>query len=166
MFSKRTIVTITLITLSGTTALAQDWMGPREQHPKQHMGEQDSSHRGPDIEAIASELGLDPATTAKLKAIKRQARNDLMDARFAVKKAKTAMRDLLEEDTPNESQIMRQIEEIGRLEVNVHKLKVRSLLAARALLTPEQRAAFKKLRRAQKEHRRDKRKHRKMKRQF
>ena len=155
MFNKRTITLITLITLSGTTALAQDWMGPREQHPKQHMGEQDSSHRGPDIEAIASELGLDPATTAKLKAIKRQARNDLMDARFAVKKAKTAMRDLLEEDTPNESQIMRQIEEIGRLEVNVHKLKVRSLLAA-----------FKKLRRAQKEHRRDKRKHRKMKKQF
>ena len=59
MFSKRTITLITLITLSGTTALAQDWMGPREQHPKQHMGEQDSSHRGPDIEAIASELGLE-----------------------------------------------------------------------------------------------------------
>ena len=89
-----------------------------------------------------------------------------MDARFAVKKEKLTLRELLEEAEPSESKIMRQIEEIGRLEVEVRKVKMRSLLAVRAMLTPEQRDEVKQLRRAQKEKRRGERKNRKMKQRF
>jgi len=109
---------------------------------------------------------LHESLAAKLKEIKRAARDEIMDARFAVKKAKVALRDLLEEDEPNHSQIMEQIEGIGQLEVAAHKLRVSSLLEARELLTPTQRAAFKELRRTQKENRREKRQHRKMKKRF
>ena len=163
MTIRSSILIATFITATSGSALAQDWAGQRH-------GPHDSMHEergeGPNIDMIANRLGLDPETKDKLKAIKRQARHDLMDARFAVKKEKLGLRELLEEETPSESQIMRQIEEIGRLEVEVHKLKIRSLLAARELLTPEQRVTMKKIRRAQKEKRRGERKHRKMKRQF
>ena len=159
------ILVVTLLTITSSIALAQHW-GPQN-HPRQgNMDEPGLAERGPDIETIATQIGLDDDTKAKLKEIKRQTRNELMEARFEVKKAKVALRDLLEEDSPNESAIMRQIEDIGQLEVEVRKLKIRSLLEARELLTPEQRVAFKKLRRTQKEHRREKRKNRKMKHRF
>ena len=158
------LLTLALISLVGSTGLAENWdEQPRE--ARAYHQDRGPKH-GPDIEAFADQLGLDQETKDKLKAIKRQTRHDMMDARFAVKKEKLTLRELLEEEAPNERQIMSQLEEIGRLEVEARKIKVRSLLAARELLTPEQRLAVKELRRAQKDKRRGDRKHRKMKRHY
>jgi Spy/CpxP family protein refolding chaperone len=46
-------------------------------------------------------------------------------------------------EQPNESEIMRMIEEMGKLEIEIHKTRVKAMLKARAYLTPEQRNQFK-----------------------
>ena len=78
-----------------------------------------------------------------MKEIRREARDAIMEIKFEVKKLKVAMHDSLDVEQPNESQIMRMIEEIGKLEIEIHKTRVRAMLKARAYLTPEQRDMFK-----------------------
>ena len=102
-------------------------------------------HQGPALEEVAVELGLDDNTIATLKEIRREARDATMEIKFEIKKLKVAMRDLLDEESPNESQVMRLIEEMGKLEIEVRKTKIGALIKARGLLTSEQRAMFKKL---------------------
>ena len=102
-------------------------------------------HQGPAFEEVATELGLDENTVASLKEIRREARDAIMEIKFEVKKLKVTMHDLLDEETPNESQIMRLIEEMGKLETEVRKTRTRALIKARSYLTAEQRAMFKKL---------------------
>ena len=79
-----------------------------------------------------------------MKEIRRDARDAIMEIKFEIKKLKVTMHDLLDEETPNESQIMRLIEEMGKLEIEVRKTRTRALIKARSYLTPEQRAKFKK----------------------
>ena len=102
-------------------------------------------HQGPMFEEAAAELGLDDNTVAALKEIRREARDAIMEIKFEIKKLKVTMHDLLDEETPNESQIMRLIEEMGKLEIEVRKTRTRALIKARSYLTVEQRATFKKL---------------------
>jgi Spy/CpxP family protein refolding chaperone len=98
---------------------------------------------GPDLDKVASELGLDSSTVESMKEIRREARDAIMEIKFEVKKLKVAMHDSLDVEQPNESQIMRMIEDIGKLEIEIHKTRVRAMLKARAYLTPEQRDMFK-----------------------
>ena len=102
-------------------------------------------HQGPALEEAAAELGLDDNTVAALKEIRREARDAVMEIKFEIKKLKVTMHDLLDEETPNESQIMRLIEEMGKLEIEVRKTRTRALIKARGYLTTEQRAMFKQM---------------------
>ena len=104
-------------------------------------------NQGPALEEVAVELGLDDSTISNLKEIRREARDATMEIKFEIKKLKVAMHDLLDEDTPNESQVMRLIEDMGKLEVEVRKTKIRAMIKARSFLTPEQRTMFKKIKR-------------------
>lgn len=98
---------------------------------------------GPDLDMVATELGLDSSTVASMKEIRREARDAIMEIKFEVKKLKVAMHDSLDVEQPNESQLMRMIEDIGKLEIEIHKTRVRAMLKARGYLTPEQREMFK-----------------------
>jgi Spy/CpxP family protein refolding chaperone len=98
---------------------------------------------GPDLEKVAAELGLDSSTVASMKEIRREARDAIMEIKFEVKKLKVAMHDSLDVEQPNESEIMRMVEDMGKLEIEIHKTRVKAMLKARAYLTPEQRIKFK-----------------------
>ena len=115
---------------------------------------------GPDLEEVASELGLDASTVASLKEIRREARDAIMEIKFEVKKLKVAMHDLLDAESPNESQIMRMIEDMGKLDIEIKKTRIKAMLKARGYLSSEQREMFKKLKKdAQRNraHRKDRR---------
>ncbi len=53
---------------------------------------------------------------------------------------------LLSQDDPDEAAVMQQAETIGKVETEMHKHRLSTLLAVRALLTPEQRAELTRIR--------------------
>jgi Spy/CpxP family protein refolding chaperone len=95
------------------------------------------------LEKHLDELGLEPAQKEKVRAIldaskqAREAQHEQMRA------AHEQMRALLEQDAPDEAAVMAQADRISALKSERHKAMLRTLLAVRAELTPEQRAQLK-----------------------
>jgi Spy/CpxP family protein refolding chaperone len=95
------------------------------------------------LEKHLDELGLEPAQKEKVRTIldaskqAREARREQMRAAFQ------QMRALLDQDAPDEAAVMAQADKIGALHTERHKAMLHTLLAVRAELTPEQRAALK-----------------------
>jgi hypothetical protein len=56
------------------------------------------------------------------------------------------MRDLLSQDTPDQSAVMQQADAIGQAETKLHKHRLGALLEIRGLLTEEQRAELTRIR--------------------
>ena len=56
------------------------------------------------------------------------------------------MKALLSQSSPDEAAVMQRVEEIGAVEVEMHKHRLDTMLAIRALLTPEQREEMTRLR--------------------
>ena len=104
-------------------------------------------HHGPDFQAYAAELGIDDSTLAEIKTLRRAARDESLDIRFQLKKARNVLHDLLDADHPDERQIMQQAEELGRIKTEMRKVRLRTMLKIHALLSPEQRTRFKQIRR-------------------
>ena len=95
------------------------------------------------LEKHLEALGLEPAQNEKVRAIldaskqAREAQHEQMRA------AHEEMRALLDQETPDEVAVMAQADRMGALKTEGHKAMLRTLLAVRAELTPEQRAALK-----------------------
>jgi Spy/CpxP family protein refolding chaperone len=116
---------------------------------------------GPPFERIlaqnAERLGLDQETQDQIKAIAKAARAEAKPTRELVRAKKDAMHLMLQSDAPVEAAIMQQADEIGALQTELRKNKLRSMLKIRKLLTPEQRKELVKIhneRRARREQRR------------
>ncbi|MGH0038395.1 MAG: Spy/CpxP family protein refolding chaperone [Myxococcota bacterium] len=99
---------------------------------------------GPPIERmfdrLSGELGLDDETRARVEALAAADRAWQEERRVELARLKEGMRTLLDQDEPDEDAVMKQAEAIGALETEVQKQRLRTLLAVRAALTPEQRA--------------------------
>lgn len=100
------------------------------------------------IERMTSDLGLDAETTARLEALAEEGRAERERLRTALRQEHEAMRSLLEQPAPDEGAVMERAEAIGALETQARKARLRTLLAARAALTPEQRERWAGLREA------------------
>ena len=96
---------------------------------------------------LGTTLGLDAETIHAIEQIVQQTR-PRADALFARSdEAERTLRDLLDAEEPDEAAVLRQTEELGRLETELRKLRYTSLIRIRKLLTPEQRRRFVELRR-------------------
>ncbi len=99
---------------------------------------------GPRPEAFldrhADELGLDDETRAAIEAIVEAARPEGEALRAELHAARLAMRALLDQDAPDEDEVMAQAERIGQVEIARSQHRLKTLLAIRAKLSPEQRA--------------------------
>jgi len=65
-------------------------------------------------------------------------REKLIDMRAALDKAELAMEPLMQDDQPNESQILAQIDKVAQARAELEKANARFLLAIRAKLSPDQ----------------------------
>lgn len=114
-------------------------------------------HTGPKagrfIEKHAERLGLDAATRQTIRQIVEEARDTGQTIRASLGRVRAEMRDLLEQDHPDETTVMGQAEKIGALQLEARKNRLRAMLRIRALLSPEQRQTLTALR-EQKRHRR------------
>ena len=91
------------------------------------------------LDRHAERLDLDAPTRARIEEISRQA---LERGREHAEKLRALYREqgeLLDREPPDEAAILRQVERIGAMRLESEKLRLRTLLRIRALLTPEQR---------------------------
>ena len=105
---------------------------------------QEGDHRGPGLREYAEELGLSDGVQAEIKKIRRASRDAKVDLKYQLNKARNALRDLLEEDSPAEASVMSQADKIGALQMKLRKARLRKMLQINKLLTPDQRRRFKK----------------------
>jgi Spy/CpxP family protein refolding chaperone len=93
----------------------------------------------------AKELGISDATLNQIKELARKGRDSRAPLDDKLEDARDKMRDLMQSDSPDRSKVMAAIDEAGRAEVALRQHDVDVLLQIRALLTPAQREAMKKL---------------------
>jgi Spy/CpxP family protein refolding chaperone len=94
---------------------------------------------GARLERNLEELGLEPAKLDALRALIADSRREGEAQRERMRSARQEMHALLDADAPDEREVMDQVERIGELRTEAHKSLLRTLLAVRAQLTPEQR---------------------------
>jgi len=102
-------------------------------------------HYSPDefLERDLEKLGLDAEQSERVHAILDAAQQRRAERRPEMRTAFDRMRELLEAEPPDEAAVMQQVERIGALKTDEHKAMLRTLLAVRAVLTPEQRRQLK-----------------------
>jgi len=123
-------------------------------------------HRPPMERALGLRGGRwwnDPAMIEKLRLTDDQRkamdqilldhREKLIDMRAALDKAELAMEPLMQDDQPNESQILAQIDKVAQARAELEKANARFLLAIRAKLSPDQWKDLKAARAERMEHR-------------
>ena len=117
------------LTLAGASAARPPSGGPPGGHGLGHL-----------IAEHADELGLDEETLEAIQRIVVDAHQDAAGLRGELHALHDAMRTLLSQDDPDEASVMQQAETLGKVKTEMHKHRLSTLLAVRALLTPDQRA--------------------------
>ena len=145
-------LSLAAILSAGTMAAAQapheGWTGAWAPGPG---GPGFGMHRPPMERALGLRGGRwwnNPAMVEKLKLTDDQRkamdqilldhRKDLIDKRGAVEKAELDLEPLMQDDQPNESQVLAQIDKVAQARAELEKANARFLLAIRAKLSPEQ----------------------------
>lgn len=109
------------------------------------------------IEANAVRLQLDDATQARIREIAESARAERESFRESMRGERKVLHELLKVDSPDEAAVLAQADVIGALDTEMRKASLRTRLALRALLTPEQRAELAAIRAERRDARREKR---------
>ncbi len=143
-------VAIAALAIGAAGASADD--GPRRGRP---------SHGPPPIERVlerhSERLGLDAETREKIRAIAREGREAGEPRRDELRALKRELRALLSREEPDEAAVLDQAEAIGRVETELQKQRLRTMLAIRALLSPEQRRELVRIHEEMRAERRDRR---------
>jgi len=150
------------ILLAGMTAAGQGPDGGQGPGPGMGFG----MHRPPMERALGMGEGRwwnNPAMVEKLKLTDDQRkamdqilldhRKALVDKRGALEKAELDLEPLMQEDQPNESQVLSQIDKVAQARAELEKANARFLLAIRAKLSPDQWKDLKAERSERMEHR-------------
>jgi hypothetical protein len=98
------------------------------------------------MEEHAARLGLDDETREAIAAIVDESREQARELHGELRDLHREMRDLLSQETPVEADVMPQAEAIGRVETELHKHRLGTLIKIRALHTPEQREELARIR--------------------
>lgn len=91
------------------------------------------------LERHAGRLGLDERTRTEVRGIADAAREESRDVEAGLRTLHDEMRKLLDQEAPDLDGVLRQADRIGASETELSKLRLRTMLRIRGLLTPEQR---------------------------
>ena len=123
---------------AGTAMAAHARAGEECQHGK-HGG---FGQRFERMEQRVDALGLDDATRQKVDAILDDAREQRRANWEQMRASRKTMHDMLGRPDVTEAELMAQVDADSALHTEAHKAKLRTMLAIRSLLTPEQWEAF------------------------
>jgi protein CpxP len=87
---------------------------------------------------IVARLKLTDEQRKSMDQVLLQHRTTLVDLHANLEKAEISLEPMMQEDQPNESQILAQIDKVAAARAELEKANARFLLAIRAKLTPEQ----------------------------
>ncbi len=91
------------------------------------------------LERNADRLGLDAATRDRIRALAEDSRKVSDPLRAERDRLRDELRAMLSAETPDLDAVLAKADEIGTVDTQLHKQRLRTLFAIRALLTPEQR---------------------------
>ncbi|MCH2187099.1 Spy/CpxP family protein refolding chaperone [Myxococcota bacterium] len=94
---------------------------------------------------LLEEVGVTESVRNEIASISEQSESRARSLHDEIHEARKSLRDLLEENSPNQEVIMQKVDEIGALEIQADKHRLETMLSIRALLTPEQRIALEEL---------------------
>jgi Spy/CpxP family protein refolding chaperone len=109
------------------------------------------------LQENAQRLGLDETSLREIESVAAQDRDAIQALRAREESEERVMRELLEKRTPDESAVMRQAEVLGDIDTEQDKLRLRTMIRVRQLLTPEQLAELSKLREEKRKERKERR---------
>jgi Spy/CpxP family protein refolding chaperone len=109
------------------------------------------------LQENAQRLGLDETSLREIESVAGQDRDAIQALRAREENEERVMRELLEKRTPDESAVMRQAEVLGGIDTEQDKLRLRTMIRVRQLLTPEQLAELSKLREERRKERKERR---------
>jgi Spy/CpxP family protein refolding chaperone len=87
---------------------------------------------------VVDKLKLTDAQRKAMDDTMQQHRETLVDLRATLEKAELELEPMMNEDQPNENQILAQIDKVAQARAELEKANARFLLAIRSKLTPEQ----------------------------
>jgi periplasmic protein CpxP/Spy len=87
---------------------------------------------------LAQKIGLSDAQVQKLNQIDFDSRMKMIDLNAALQREELKMQPLMEASTPDENQILAQVDKIASQRAQVEKARIQKMLAIRRVLTPEQ----------------------------
>lgn len=94
------------------------------------------------LEHYVASQRIDAGRQAKLELMLRDAREDAGEIRGRLERARANLARLLHAELPAEATVAGKLDEIGRMESELIKAQVLTLLRVRAALTPEERKGF------------------------
>ncbi len=98
--------------------------------------------KGKRFEKMATALELTDEQRAAVKATRQAGKEARKALREELRDAKGTLQDLLAAERPDETSVMQQVEEIGRIKTELRKLRITHMLSLRAQLSPEQLERF------------------------
>lgn len=106
-------------------------------------------HAPPPIDRIlekhADELGIDETKLAEVREIAARAQAADAPLHETLRAEREKLHALLREDAPELDAVLKQADAVGAAETALHKRRLQTLLAVRAILTPEQRQGLVKI---------------------
>jgi Spy/CpxP family protein refolding chaperone len=129
---------------SATAGSEGEGEGKECAHGKYHGGHGKHGFGFGHFEKRVDALQLDDATKTQVIAILDQAREQRRARKDEFRAARQRMDDLLAKPDVTEAELMAQVDADAALHTEAHKAKLRTLLAIRGLLTPEQWESFRK----------------------
>lgn len=112
---------------------------------------------GPRMEHALERVELPDEVRARVDRLLDTSHANHRELSRGLRRAHDRMRELLEEAEPSEDAILGQADEIGRIQTQLEKDRLRTLLRIRAELTPEQREAMTQALRAERPNRPERR---------
>lgn len=106
---------------------------------------------------MAERIGVSQEQVAQIREKVSAAQAEMKDSNVKMQQAAKQQIDLLSQDAPDEAAVMKLVDDIGALNIQIAKRRMKLILDVQKSLTAEQRAKLKEMTRSQMEERRERR---------
>jgi Spy/CpxP family protein refolding chaperone len=110
----------------------------QERHPGIGLGAMDGDMMMP-MMRMSKELGLSKEQMQQMREVFAGSTNEMKGMYTRMQEAAKAQAELMSQDSPNEEAVLKGTDEIAKLRAEIARIRVKQMLAAQKILTPEQR---------------------------
>jgi Spy/CpxP family protein refolding chaperone len=141
MRMKRMMLILSLVVAGLTNSMAQE--ASKEQSPKRSERQWAGCMGGEceiPIMQLSKELALTKEQQSQMRAIFTASTNEMRTLHAKMIAAAKMQAELMSQDSPNEELVMKGADEVAAIRAEIGKIRIKQMLAAQKILTPEQRS--------------------------